>query len=104
MEKNKVFSGSRREDFHFRFKTTTQAILLHLQVIPRLKIHPKALGQPKVPRQAESGIRCDAPLAQHDLIDPPHRDADILGQSVLADLKGLEEFFMQNFPRMDRRK
>jgi len=36
-----------------------------------------------------------------DFVDPPGRYTDVLGQPVLTDLQGEQEFLQQDFPRMN---
>ncbi len=51
-----------------------------------LQSHPELHGISKYLGQAQRGIRRDAALAQHDLVDAPRGHADRVGQSGLADL------------------
>jgi len=77
-------------------------VLLGLQVITGLQVQPEPLGSAEVPGQPQRRVRSDAALAVHDLIDPPGRDIDRLGQLVLAHTQRGEELLQQDLPRVAR--
>ena len=80
-----------------------QPVLFHLEVVAGLQVQPEPLRSAEVPGQAQRGVRGDAPLAVDDLVDPPGRDVDRLGQLVLADSQRGEELLQQDLPRVHRR-
>src|SRR5579875_950712 len=79
-----------------------QPVLLHLQVIAGLQVAPEPLRGAEEPRQPQRRVGADAPLAVHDLVDPPGRDLDLLRQLVLAHRELLEELLQQHLPWMHR--
>jgi S-adenosylmethionine synthetase len=80
-----------------------QPVLFHLEVVAGLQVQPEPLRGAEVPGQAQRGVRGDAPLAVDDLVDPPGRHVDRLGQLVLADSQRGEELLQQDLPRVHRR-
>jgi S-adenosylmethionine synthetase len=80
-----------------------QPVLFHLEVVAGLQVQPEPLRGAEVPGQAQRGVRGDAPLAVDDLVDPPGRHVDRLGQLVLADSQRGEELLQQDLPRVYRR-
>src|ERR1700722_17773018 len=80
-----------------------ESVLLGLQVIAGLQVQPEPLGSAEVPGQPQRGVRGDPALAVHDLVNPPGRDNDRLGQLILAHTQRLEELLEQNLPRVHRR-
>lgn len=63
-----------------RFEVISKAVLLHLEVVPSLEIHPEPLARPEEPGKPQGGIRRDAPLPVDDFIDAPRGNADALRQ------------------------
>src|SRR2546429_7923004 len=79
-----------------------EPVFLGFQVIPGLQMDPEPLGGAEEAGQPQRRVRADAALAVHDLVDPPGRDPDLLGQLVLAHRKRLEELLQQDLAWMHR--
>jgi hypothetical protein len=84
----------------FLRESILEPIAFQLQLVGGLEIEPEALGRSKEPRQAQCRVRRDGPLIEHDLVDPARRNSQVLGQTVLGQLKGLQEILQQDLPRM----
>ena len=95
-----ALSNPRAIPSHLSTKTSPKAYLRDLQVVPCLKIHPKPLRGAEVLRQTKSGIRRDRPRTVHDLVDPPCRNTNILGQAILAKVHRNKELCQQDLTRM----
>jgi hypothetical protein len=74
-----------RQDFHLLLDPLRELVLCHFQIIPSLQAHPDCGARAKVACQPERRIRCNGPLAMHNLMDAQRRHADILGQAILAE-------------------
>src|SRR6056297_1213500 len=66
-----------------------------LQIQPRLRIGTE------VPSKPERSVGSNRALAVNNLVDPPGRNADRLGQRVLAEPERAHKIFQQDFARMD---
>lgn len=84
-----------------RVENGPELIALHLEIEARLQIQPEAIARPEEPRQTKRRIRRDAPLPMNDLIDPPRRNTDRHGETVLGDAKRFEELLQEDFARVD---
>ncbi len=62
---------------------------------------PEFDGGSKIPGETKCGIGADAAPAAAYFTDPHGRNADVLGQSILADAHRLQELFQQNFAGMN---
>lgn len=80
----------------YLIKDRPKPVLLDLQVIASLQVHPESLRGPEVPGQTQPCVGADAALTVHDLVDPPGRDADLLRQLVLAHAEGIAELLEQD--------
>jgi hypothetical protein len=78
-----------------------QAISSLADFVGYLQIHPKSLSSAEESRKPNRRIRSDAPFLENDVVDTWGRYADVLGELVGSHLHGLQEFFPQNFSRMD---
>lgn len=78
-----------------------RTVALGLELKPDLKVEPEAFGGAEVPRETKSRVRGDAALAEDDLVDTPSRNANVLGEAVLAEPVGLQELGQEDFARMD---
>jgi hypothetical protein len=76
---------------HLFSKTGAKAILLRFQIVTSLEIQPEAFGRAEVPGQSQGRVGRHGALAEHDLVDAPWWDADILGELILAYLERLQE-------------
>jgi hypothetical protein len=54
----------------------TEPVLLNLEVVARLQIHPEPLRSSEEASQAQRGVGADPALTVNDLVDPPSRDGD----------------------------
>src|SRR6478672_2899227 len=79
-----------------------EVIALDLEVIARLEIQPKAIAGAEVAREPKGRIGGDGACSVDDLVDAAGRDADVVGQPVLRNTKGLEEIGGEDFTRMNR--
>src|SRR3989337_590902 len=77
-------------------------ILLHLQVITGLQIEPEAVRRPEEAREPKCCVSGDAPLAVHDLVDPPRRYTDGHRETVLGHAQRLQELFKKHLPWVNR--
>ena len=71
-------------------------LVIHLQSEPELRRHLEVTGK------AESRVRRESALTQHDLVDAPRRHTDVTREPILAEAHRAEELLEQNLPRMDR--
>src|SRR5947209_8729450 len=76
-------SASSIEYANFLFELGAQMITLNLEIVPRLQIEPEAIARAKVPGQAEGLVCGDGSRAVHNLVNPPRRHTDVLGQAIL---------------------
>ena len=74
-----------------------EQIALQLQIVAGLEIHPELRRGAEVAPEAQCGIRRNAALAEHNLVDAPRRDADIGRKPVLRDAERLQKFLAQDF-------
>lgn len=77
-------------------KPPFQAPLLDLEIVARLQIHPEPFRGAEIAREAKRGVGRDCPLAVHDLVDTPWRNADVLRQPILAHCHRRQKFLEQN--------
>lgn len=80
---------------------TGEVFLRHLHVVVRLQVEPELRLHVEETAEAQGGVRSDGAAAMDDLVDPPWRNADVLGQPVLADAQRLQELRQQNLAGMD---
>ena len=74
-----------------------------LLVVVGLEIEPH-LGWPsEIAFEAQGGIHGEGTLALDDFVDPPGRDADVLGYPVFRKTEGDQEILAQDFAGMDGR-
>ena len=66
-----------------------------------LQIQPELGLDAKVTAEAQGRVRSNGAFAVHDLIDAPRVDADVLGQTILADSHGVHEIFLQDLAGVD---
>jgi hypothetical protein len=84
------------------FKILANSVTLKFEVKARLKVHPETLARPKVPRHAKGSVGSDSPLAEDYLIDPPRRNTDCVGESILTELERLQKLLKQDLTRVNR--
>ena len=75
-----------------------------VKFIMRLQIQPKLRRRPEKFTEPQGRIRCDRPLAVNDFVDAARRYSDLLCQSVLRKIQGLQKFCFQYLAGMDWRK
>src|SRR5579872_4215647 len=97
------FANSTGEHRDFAVEAVAQAVLLEFQVITRLQIQPEAFRRSKKASQAEGCIGSNSALAPNDFIDPPRRNAYVLGKPVLADSQRSQKLFEQHLAGRNRR-
>lgn len=56
------------------------------------------------PDFSEGGVRRHRPRAVDQLVDAPRRDADALGETILADAQRAEKLLQEDLAGMDGRK
>ena len=71
------------------------------QIIVRLQAKPETLAGAQRRSEAQRGIRADAALAEHDLVDAARRHGCGARERVLADAERTEKFFQQDFAGVD---
>src|SRR6185295_18717178 len=59
------------QDGKLLHQARAQAVSLHVEIVGRLQVQPKALRGAEKARQAQRGIGGDRPIAMDDLVDPP---------------------------------
>jgi hypothetical protein len=91
------------ENEDLAIEAITEAILLQFQVVMGLQIQPEPIGRLKVPRQSQRRVGGNRALPTDDFVDPPRRDADVLGQTILADAKRAEKLLKKYLAGMDWR-
>lgn len=74
-----------------------------VKFIGGLAVKPKRLAVAKIRCKADGGIGGNATLSSNDVLDTALRHPRVEGESRLADAQGLEEFFIEDFARMDGR-
>ena len=74
---------------------------LDLEFEPDLEVEPEPLGGAEVPRETKSGVGRDATLAEDDLVDPPWRNPNVLGEAVLTEPMRLEKLGQEDFAGVD---
>jgi hypothetical protein len=89
---------------YFCLEAVSKAVLFHLQIVSGLKIQPEPLACAKEPGQPQGGIRGDIPLPVNNLVDASRRDADTLGQPVLADFHRAQELFQEDLAGVNGRR
>jgi len=90
------------EYLYFCLDPSVEPVLLSLEIESARQVQPEALGELEVAGEAKSRVGADRPLPMDDLIDPPRRDADVLGQLMLADSQGKENILQKDFTRVNR--
>jgi hypothetical protein len=85
----------------FAIQPIPESILFQFQVVPYLQVEPESVRRSKEPRQSQGCICRNRPLASNNLIDASWWNADILGQTILADPQGREILFQKNLAWMD---
>lgn len=88
------------KDFDFLFQSVTKIHAGGFGIKVGLDAGPEFHRVTEITGKAQRRIGADAPLSPADLIDPHDRNADIVGQPVLADVQRFQEFFQQYFARM----
>jgi hypothetical protein len=63
-----------------------------------LQPHPELRRHLETPRQANRGVRSDAALAEHDLVEPVQRDPEFGGQRGLLEAQWPDELLQQHLP------
>ena len=96
--------ASPEADFNFSLKPFAESVLFYFQIVSCLQVEPEALGRSKIPSQPQRGVSADCPRPMNNFVDAPRWYAGLLGQAVLADTKGTQEFLIENFSRMDGSK
>src|SRR5690606_8204762 len=71
-------------------------------LIVALQVDPELGRRAEVPSEPQRRVCGDPPLAVHDLIDPPGRDADRHGELVLRDAEAPDEVLPADFARVNR--
>lgn len=71
------------------------------QVMVHLQIQPGTRVTTEIARQAHGRVGRDRAALQHDVVDPRSGHAQGLRQRVRAQSQGLQEIFLQDFPRVD---
>lgn len=71
-------------------------ILSHIQFVIHLKSQPKLWGHFEEPAESQCRIRGDATFPQDNLVYPPGGNVESQRKSILAHLKRLKEFVLQN--------
>src|SRR5690606_33306848 len=71
-------------------------------LIVALQVDPELSRRAEVPREPQRRVCGDPPLAVHDLVDPPGRDADRHGELVLCDAEALDEVLHEDLARVNR--
>jgi hypothetical protein len=69
-------------------------------VVVGLEADPETVGHCEESRQAKAGVGGDRALAGHDFTDAPLRDGNLLGEAILGNSHGFEEFLEENFTGM----
>lgn len=90
--------GNQRDD---GVELRCDALALDFDVVAVLQVHPEPLARREVPSQPQGGIRGDAALAVHDLVDSPRRNVDRDGKVVLRNSDGLDVLLVENLARCD---
>jgi hypothetical protein len=78
------------------FKILANSISFKLKVKSRLKVHAERFARPEGPRHVKGSVGSDPSLAEDDLIYPPRRNVDGVGESIPAEVEWLEELLKQN--------
>src|SRR5690606_25903858 len=71
-------------------------------LIVALQVDPELGRRAEVPREPQRRVCGDPPLAVHDLIDPPGRDAERHGELVLRDAEAPDEILQEDLARVNR--
>lgn len=86
-----------RRNRHHLFQLILDRAARLAQLVFVLQPHPELHGGSKYFGKAQGGVRRDAALAQHDLVDAARRHADGVGESGLADLHREQKLFEEDF-------
>jgi len=78
-------------------------MLLHLEVVSHLKIHPEVLRGPKIASQSQGRVRRNPTCSMDNLIDSTWWHTDVLRESVLSSPERLQKLLFENLPRVNRR-
>ena len=73
-----------------------------LRVVRGLGAEPISVGQTEKPAESQIGIGRYRPLSRNDAPDPLCRYAGFLGEPVLADTHGFQEFLKEELARSNR--
>ena len=87
---------------HLGIQSFRQPRLRLQQIVPSVQIQPELRLHPKIAAKTQGRIGADRPLALNDLTDSTLRNADVLGQAILADFHGHKKFFEQDLAGIDR--
>ena len=79
------------------FQRRTQRAFGDLGIVGGLRAKPVSVGQTEKSAQPQIGIRRYRPFSTDNLADALGRYADFLGQPILAQPHGFQEFFRQDF-------
>lgn len=88
-------------DVDLFFESAAQTIPLDIEVVLYLEVQPELLGRAEEARQPQGGIGRDRSLPMDDFVDPARWNADLLGEPVLTDAHGQQEFLEENLSRME---
>lgn len=78
-----------------------QQLLGGLLVIVGLEVQPDLGGPAEVAFEPQGAIDRERPLALHDFIDAPGRDADVFSHPVFRKTEGDQEVLAENFAGMN---
>src|SRR5690606_36459007 len=76
--------------------------VLPFELIVALQVDPELGRRAEVPREPQRRVCGDPPLAVHNLVDPPGRDANRHSELVLCDAEALDEVLHEDLTRVNR--
>jgi hypothetical protein len=96
--------SSSTEHFDIARELGSKTISLNLQVVRSLEVQPEARRVPKKATKTQGCIGANGTLPMNDLVDSTRGHLQSLRKAVLRERQGLQEFFFQDFTRMNGSK
>ena len=100
----RLSGGLGLKDLDFPFESVAKVHAGSLGVEVGLDAGPELHRIAEVAAKAKGRIGTDTPFPPADLVDSHDRDAEVMGQPVLAEMQRFQKFFQQYFAGMYRRE
>ena len=82
-------------------ESVSETVLLPLKIEVGLEVEPELGRDSEVATQTQGRVRGYASVSMNNLVDSTRRNADVLGEAILGDVHGLEEFLYEHLARVD---